>query len=227
VLALQKKTAALPVAKPPVVPVDDSVAITSIDLEDEADFGDFILLGANLVGSSATQVVIERAHIKQSRCNALNLIKSKLADVILQDCDLSNGQWLDCKFNRVEIIGAKLTGLHLVNGDFTDLKMSSCAGEMVQFHGSTFKRCLLQDCQLKGADFRFCNLEGAALRRCDLTGAEFYGAKLNGADLRDCDLSGLKAHPEDLKGAIIDADQAAMLGRQFALLLGIDVRDVI
>lgn len=222
---MQKKNTSKSIIKPPAIPSEANGVLDELLLEDEADFGDFVLSSASLIGLQHSNLVIERALFKQTRCNTLILDKSKLADVAMRGCDLSNAQWTNCVFSRIELTDCKLTGIQLGDSAFTDLKVTDCGGELIQMHGSTFKNSMFQNCQLKEADFRFCNLEGVVFRECDLTGAEFYNAKLVGADLRECELAGIKANWEDFRGIIISAEQASMLGKHFAHLLGIDVRD--
>lgn len=209
--------------KKPVLPSNSSAALDQLDLEDGTEYGDFILNGQNLIGQSFERVIIERAIFKLVRCSSLNLAKANLADMRFDTCDLSNAEWQDAKLTRCEIADCKITGLHVINAEIADVLMRGCTGDLVQFQGSAFKRVIFQNCQLRGADFRFTNLEGVIFQDCDLQEAEFYEAKLGGTDFRTSNIMGIKAHPTDLKGAIIDSDQAALLGRHFAKLLEMEV----
>lgn len=211
--------------KQPVIPAKTTAPLSSLELADDTEYGDFLLNGQSLVGQSFERVTIERSLLKLVRGSALNLTKSKLVDLRFETCDLSNSEFQDSKFTRVEMIDCKITGMHATDADIGDLLMQNCTGELVHFHDSVFKRVVFQGCHLRGADFRYCNLEGAIFKDCDLQEAEFYEAKLARADFRSSNIIGIKAHPADLRGAIIDSDQAAMLGRHFATLLGMDVKE--
>jgi uncharacterized protein YjbI with pentapeptide repeats len=211
--------------KPPVLPAKDTAPILSIILDDESEHANFVLSQCDLSSQNSRFVIVESAWLKQVRFNNCQLTKLRLSDVRLEQCDMSNAQWLECKINRVEIVDCKLTGFRMIDADASDCRFQNCIGELVQSHGSTFKKTAFKDCQLKGADFRFCNLEGATFSNCDLRDAEFYNAKLSGTDFRSSELMGIKAQPEDLKGAIIDSDQASALGRHFASLLGLVVKE--
>lgn len=213
------------IIKPPSLPAKSTAPLSNLDLADDTEYGDFILSGQSLIGQSFERVTIERSLFKLVRCSALNLAKSKLVDIRFETCDLSNSEFEGGKFTRVEMTDCKITGMHVTNADISDLLLQSCTGELVQFHDSVFKRVVFQGCQLRGADFRYCNLEGSVFKDCDLQEAEFYEAKLAGADFRSSNIMGIKAHPADLKGAIIDSDQAALLGRHFATLLGLEVKE--
>jgi len=213
------------IVKQPTLPAKATAPLNSLELAADTEYGDFLLNGQSLVGQSFERVTIERALFKLVRCSALNLTKSKLVDIRFETCDLSNSEFQDSKFTRVEMVDCKITGLHITDADIGDLLLQSCTGELAHFHDSVFKRVVFQGCYLRGADFRYCNLEGAVFKDCDLQEAEFYEAKLAGVDFRSSNIMGIKAHPADLKGAIIDSDQAAMLGRHFATLLGMEVKE--
>jgi uncharacterized protein YjbI with pentapeptide repeats len=209
----------------PLLPPAGAEALTEINLVDDADFGDFVLSRASLIGQELDLLVIERARFDTVRCNSLILNKPRLADLRFEKCDLSNAQWCEGKLSRIEIIDSKITGFRAVDCELNDCLFQNCGGELMQFHGSVFKKCVFKNCQLKGVDFRFCNLESCVFLDCDLHDVEYYDAKLNGTDFRGSYIAGLKVHAADLQGIILDGDQASFLGRYFASLLGVDVRE--
>lgn len=143
--------------KSPTLPSKSTTPLSNLDLADDTEYGDFILSGQSLVGQSFERVTIERSLFKLVRCSALNLAKSKLVDIRFETCDLSNSEFEDGKFTRVEMTDCKITGMHVTDTDIGDLLLQSCTGELVQFHDSVFKRVVFQGCQLRGADFRYCN----------------------------------------------------------------------
>lgn len=211
--------------KPPALPAKDTAPLASMSLGDEAEYTNFVLNQYNLSGQESRFVIFDCAWLKQVRFNDSQLTKLRLSDIRFDGCDMSNAQWVELKISRAEIVDCKLTGFKAPDSDASDCTFLNCIGELVQFHDSTFKKTVFQSCQLKGVDFRFCNLEGSAFIDCDLREAEFYNAKLSGTDFRSSELMGIKARPEDLKGAIISSEQAATLGRHFAVLLGLVVKD--
>lgn len=219
------KTVGKITTKPPSLPAKSVATLAALDLADDTEYGDFVLQAQSIVGQTFDRVTIERAFLKQVRWSTTTLAKSKLVDIRFENCDLSNSEFQDGKFTRVEMVDCKVTGLHITDAEIGDLLMQNCTGGPVQFHDSVFKRTMFHTCNLRSADFRFCNLEGAVFKDCDLQEAEFYEAKLMGADFRSSNIMGIKAHPADLKGAVIDSDQAALLGRHFATLLGMEVKE--
>ncbi|MBU6454085.1 MAG: pentapeptide repeat-containing protein [Cyanobacteria bacterium REEB67] len=211
--------------KLPSLPPVGCDALGEIVFVDDADYGDFVLSRASLIGQAFSLLVIERARFENVRCNSFILNKPRLADLRLENCDLSNAQWCEGKLSRIEIVDSKMTGFRAVDSELSDCLFQNCSGELMQFHGSVFKKCLFKNCQFKTADFRFCNLEGCVFLDCDLHDVEYYDAKLSGTDFRGSYMAGLKVHPGDLQGVVLDGDQASFLGRYFANLLGVDVRE--
>lgn len=212
--------------KPPALPIDgDAGNTTEIELLDESEHVNVVLLQIDLSDREARFPAIECARLTQVRFSGTQLKKPRLSDVRFERCDLSNAEWPQCKINRAEFVDCKLTGFKLVDADVSNCRFQNCVGELVQLHGSKFKTSLFENCHLRGVDFRFCDLESTTFIKCDLRGAEFYDARLKGADLRGCQLKGMKARAHDLKGAVINSQQAFDLCTDFALLLGIDIKD--
>jgi uncharacterized protein YjbI with pentapeptide repeats len=212
--------------KPPMLPGPEiSPNANQIKLLDETEYASFVLTNYDLSDQEARYVIFECALLTQVRLNNCRLPKLKMRDIRFDKCDLSNVEWFECKIDRMEIFDSKLTGFKAVDADLANSTFQNCVGELVQMQGSKFKSTVFQNCKLKGIDFRYSNLEGATFIDCDLREAEFYDAKLKGADFRGSDLIGIKARPEDLKGAIINSQQAFDLGKHFALLLGIEIKE--
>lgn len=214
------------VPKRPALPApDEAVAITDIELIDEAEFCGFALNQLDLFDIEAASVVMERARLDQIRFHGSRLPKLRLLDAQLKKCDLSNSYFAECSFNRSEFLDCKLTGFRAIEAYIADCKFQNCVGDLLQFQATKFRTTVFQKCHFRNADFRFCDLTATKFEGCDLRRAEFYDAKLQGADFRGSDLTEIKARPEDLKGIIITSQQAFDLSIQFATMLGIEIND--
>jgi uncharacterized protein YjbI with pentapeptide repeats len=142
-----------------------------------------------------------------------------LVDVRLRGCDLSNADWQQPNFHRVEFESCNLTGINLVRGQMIHTRFDRSKMLLAQFAQTKFTACAFHDCGLEQVDFSGADLRHVLFEGCNLSQARFFGANLHGADLRKSNLTELGVTAHDLRGAIVDAAQLIY----FAPLLGLDV----
>jgi uncharacterized protein YjbI with pentapeptide repeats len=134
-----------------------------------------------------------------------------LSDVRIENSDLAN---IDCSasnFERVEIIGTRLTGALWNEAQWKSVLFRECRMDLVMARMATMQDCVFEDCNLTQADFYAADMAGAIFRRCDFSRADIAQAKLTGADIRDCRIDGMRGMPAAMDGLIISPDQAALL----------------
>lgn len=149
--------------------------------------------------------------------------------VRIRDCrfdggDLSNLRAGASTLVRARVSGARLTGLHWVDGELRDVAFVGCRADLAVLRSSAFTAVLFQDCDLTGADFSGADLTGARFVDCDLTGTRFAEARLRGAELSGCTLADIDgvAH---LAGAVVERTDLASLAYALAGGLGVEIRD--
>jgi uncharacterized protein YjbI with pentapeptide repeats len=169
----------------------------------------------------ATNVKIDRGWWENVNLNEAKLEKLKLTDVRWEECVMSNAEMYMANWQRVEILGSKLTGLELVSPILEDVMIKECSAHYLQMRFGKTKRLIFESCDLKKADFQGTDLSGCLFRNCDLSDAEFSGAKLANTDLRGCNVENIRIGPAEIRGAIVNTTQALYL----AGLLGIEIED--
>ncbi|MEM8668039.1 MAG: pentapeptide repeat-containing protein [Planctomycetota bacterium] len=152
------------------------------------------LHGAQLAGAKWAGLKLADAHLKSA-----NLSGADLSDSVIQNTVA----------DEVQLSGAKLDRVCLLNCDFreSDLQASdgrNLSSQNVDFSGanlrsSDFSFAALENCRLNDADLRDCCLFSADLRNSDLT-----GANLTGADLRQTKLHDALLIRQPLREALLD-----------------------
>ena len=80
----------------------------------------------------------------------------------------------------------------------------------------------LTDSDFSSAALSGCTLGTTSLSRCLLVARSSLGTLFHGMDLSDSDISGISLSGGELRGAKVNLEQAAMLGR---LLAGVAVKE--
>jgi uncharacterized protein YjbI with pentapeptide repeats len=142
-----------------------------------------------------------------------------LNDVRIESSDLAN---IDCSaaaFERVEIIGTRLTGAICNEAQWKSVLFRECRMDLAMARMAVMQDCVFEDCNLTQADFYAADLTKAIFRRCDLSRADMAQAKLTGADLRDCRIDGMRGTPAAMEGLTISPDQAVLLISLFGVIV--------
>jgi uncharacterized protein YjbI with pentapeptide repeats len=216
------------VAKQPLKPRLQCVANTpgdsSFSCDDLLDIDK--ITARRLVDCSLADYVRRDLSLEQSICEKVSFTASRLPlmttrDVRFLRCDMANARWIRSFWDRVEIVGCRLTGFDVTQAIMKDIIIRDCQADFACFRFATFKKTVcFEGCSLKEANFQGADLRGVSFRNCDLREAEMSQAKLLGADIRDSKIEGIKVAPEALRGVVVDVMQAAYL----AGLLGLIVR---
>jgi uncharacterized protein YjbI with pentapeptide repeats len=142
-----------------------------------------------------------------------------LSDVCIQCSDLAN---IDCSastFERIEIIGTRLTGAIWNEAQWKSVLFRECRMDLAMARMAVMQDCVFEDCNLTQADLYAADLTGAIFRRCDLSRADIAQAKLAGADIRDCRIDGMRGTPAVMDGLTISPDQAVLLITLFGVMV--------
>lgn len=90
--------------------------------------------------------------------------------------------------------------------EIIDLQGENLQGESFRDHLDSLEKAKFQGANLKEANFRGVNLQGAEFQGADLKGANLHsanlrGARFQGADLKDANLQSADLHETNFKGA--------------------------
>ncbi len=155
-------------------------------------------------------------NVSLSDTNARKLL---LSDVRIQGSDFAN---IDCaagSFERVEVIGTRLTGAIWNEAKWKSVLFRECRMDLAMARMAVTQDCVFENCNLTQADFYAADLTGAIFRRCDLSRADIALAKLTGADIRDCRIDGMRGTPAAMEGLTISPDQAVLLISLFGVIV--------
>ena len=143
-----------------------------------------------------------------------------LSDVRIENSDLANIDYTGSTFERVEIIGSRLTGAICNESQWKSVLFRECRLDLATMRMAAMQDRVFEDCNITQADLYAADLTGALFRRSDLSRADIAQANLTRADIRDCRIDGMRGTPAGMEGLIISPDQAALL----ITLFGVTVR---
>jgi uncharacterized protein YjbI with pentapeptide repeats len=214
--------------KPPLKPRLQCVANTpgdsSLTCDDLLDIDK--IAARRLVDCSLADYVGRDVALERSICEKVSFTESRLPQLAIRDvrflkCDMANARWKGSFWNRVEIVGCRLTGFDASQAIMQNVLFKDCQADFACFRFATFKKTVcFEGCSLKESNFQGADLRGVSFRNCNLSSVEMSQAKLLGADIRDSKIDGIRVSPEALRGVVVDVFQAAYL----AGLLGLIVR---
>lgn len=141
------------------------------------------------------------------------------ADVIFEECDLSNCDLRECVFHRCIFKKCRLTGIDLSFGTFCDVVFQHCQCAYANLNGTKWERCLLDSCMFRESAIHELKWKDLNIHACDLTGSEFFHTKLAGLDLSDSNIEGITVELKDLRGLIVNSMQAVSLSQLLGLII--------
>jgi uncharacterized protein YjbI with pentapeptide repeats len=190
-------------------------------LEDGAEYVAMVMEDCDFRGQSAESVVFDGVLFQHSSLNRSRLVRTRISDTKLEASDLSETIWQKARWNRVEFIGCRLTGIQLPEFNGQDVLFKGCPMEGAMFTTGRFRSVRFERCNLRSSLFEKMDLTGTTFSGCDLTGADLLGSTLKGVDFRGSGLVDMRVEGRQLQGTIIDPLQSI----QVASLLGISVRE--
>ncbi len=131
----------------------------------------------------------------------LFLFLPALAHAYCSDPPAPGVEWQRCFFEKRELTGADLSGAHIKDSNFRQVKMSGALFTGAEVYRAGFSEADLANTDFSGArlieaDFSHANLSGALFIR-----SELRGVRLQGVGLRNADLTGAKLDRAALLGA--------------------------
>lgn len=142
--------------------------------------------GAEIPALTLTGAVMEGVSLAQAKIQT-----SRLRDVRLVKCDLSNAVLRGFEGRRVEFIDCRLLGMKAIECRWQDVLVENCDARYAQFNSGVVRSCEFKSTRLDEADFRGANLEGTVFSDSSLRRADLSGANLNTANVRSADIDGL------------------------------------
>lgn len=200
----------------------DRVAARSARLGAEGRYAGVHIVGADLGGADAPHVDVAQVRLESVTLSFAQMTHATVRDCVIDRGDLANLATRAATLIRVEIRGARLTGVQIVDSVLGDVVFDEAKIDLGSFRFSRFRRVLFRGCNLQRADFTGADIRGVRFTDCDLAGAQFSQVKAAGASFANCLLDGVGG-VASLAGASVRASDLLALSQVFATALGIEV----
>ena len=191
-------------------------------VESHGVYEEVLIEDVPLRGTIAKHLCCEHSYFRQVDLSKSRWDSVELGDVLVDNCQLSNAVWCNCRIERVALRRSQLTGFAAADGKFQADQFGRCKMNLSVFHDTHFVDCRFEKCDLREADFQGASIRRTIFRECDLRGARFPAVMLEEVDLRGSHLAGLDIESAALRSTIIDPSQLA----DVANILGLDVRNL-
>lgn len=136
-------------------------------------------LGADLRGAEFLHTVMDGADLSETRCQRVTFEKMRLDDATFHRARMDGACFANGSAQRVMLIGTRAR-----RSRWTSVTMSDGRASGADLRGAEFRQCNLVAWDARGAQ-----LNGALFESCDMRRARFCGASLKRVCIgRDCDL---------------------------------------
>jgi uncharacterized protein YjbI with pentapeptide repeats len=200
------------------------MALLASELFEGAALRNTLLLGVDLNGVSAKNLLFESSKISRGSFLSAELDSAQLVSVVVEDCEMSGLLTPFSTFQRVEFKSCRMTGWQAGEGLVEDTLFDGCKMDLVSFRFGKLKSVIFRSCLLRAADFHGCSFTDVSFEKCDLAGAEFRQCSVASLDLRTSEIAKIR-YVEGLKGATIEPSQLMDLAPLLARSAGLKVTD--
>jgi uncharacterized protein YjbI with pentapeptide repeats len=183
------------------------------DLSDSIFNGDFS-------GQAHEDATMERSHVTGAQFTGAILCRSRLTDMLFENCDFSGSDLDETSATRVEFRDCRMSGVMLTRSALRDVRFAGCRLDDANFRMSEAKAVAFEDADLRRSDFYASDLTGTRFFDCDLTSAEFSKATAASVRFHGSTLHDLKGG-QYLAGAVIESAQ--VLPVALAVLAGLQI----
>jgi uncharacterized protein YjbI with pentapeptide repeats len=193
--------------------IDQRGAALPEELSDSIFNGDFS-------GQAHEDATMERSHVTGAQFTGAVLCRSRLTDMLFENCDFSGSDLDETSATRVEFRDCRMSGVVLTRSSFRDVRFAGCRLDDANFRMSETKAVVFEDDDLRRSDFYAADITGTRFFDCDLSGADFSKATAAGVRFHGSTLHDLKGG-QHLAGAAIESAQ--VLPVALAVLAGLQI----
>ncbi len=176
--------------------------------------------GAVLSDASASRLQFDTCVLTRIELDRSKLPNLRMVDVRVEKSSAANGTWASPSLRRVEIIGSRLTGLTINEGELSDVVFRECKADFMQIASSRIRDVRFENCVLAEAEFRECTLERVAFSGCDMRNVNLAQARLIEIDLRGSGIAGLMLDAAQLGSLTVDPSQAMVILQMLGAKVG-------
>ncbi|VVE71171.1 Secreted effector protein PipB2 [Pandoraea captiosa] len=156
---------------------------------------------ANFEGADLRDACFRSADLSSARMVNADLRGATFSHTVMTSADLSDARCQGIEFAKVRADGATFHRAHLHGTQITSSSACGIALVCARAKRSRWMAVAMRNGRATGADLR-----GAEFRQCDLAGWDARGAKLNGAHFESCDMRGVRFSGASLKRIVVGPD---------------------
>jgi uncharacterized protein YjbI with pentapeptide repeats len=145
-----------------------------------------------------------------------------MADVLLEDCDLSGTTFAETALRRVTFRRCRMSGVVAPDLGATELRVIDCKADGIWLRAARLELCELVECDLTGSDWYAARVRDSWIVRCDLSDSELSAVDMDGVALHGSTFAGANG-VGSLRNVVIGPDQVLDLALPVLATLGVRV----
>ncbi|MGM0123274.1 hypothetical protein IGI37_000640 [Enterococcus sp. AZ194] len=205
----------------PVAPILPELTTQDFYLEDEAFFQGLKVEDVDLSYDGCNNLAIREAHFKRLTMQRTRLERFECSNIVFENCDLSNLEWIGGSFQQCLFKQCKLTGTNFAESFLRDCQFEDCMATFSSFSDTKLKAVTFTNCHLTDSEFVEVNWQHFTLEKNQLTGSSWFHTKLSGLNLSANTFDSISLSQELMRGLIVNQEQAIVI----AMGLGLVVED--
>ena len=205
---------------PPDLPAATSFEAFNLDRFTAESYELATIEGAVLLDAPATRLQFDTCILTRIELDRSTLTNLRMLDVRIAKSSIANGIWAKPSLRRIEIIGSRLTGLRVTEGELSDVLFQECKADFLQLVSSRIRDVRFENCILAEAEFSESTIERVTFTGCDLRNADLTHAKLIDVDLRGAKIEGLMLDAAQLGSLTVDPSQAMVILQMLGAKVG-------
>ncbi|EOL44750.1 pentapeptide repeat protein [Enterococcus phoeniculicola] len=203
----------------PAAPILPALTNSDIYLEDEAIFQGIHAADLDLSYDTCSNLVIREAHLQRLVMQRTQLERFECSNVIFENCDLSNLEWIAGSFQQVLFKQCKLTGTNFAESYLRDCQFDNCLATLSSFSNTNLKTVTFSNCELTDSEFVEVTWKQLVLEENQLTGSSWFHTKLAHLNLSTNTFDSIALSQEWMKGLIVNQEQAIVIAMGLGLVI--------
>ena len=215
-----KKPNAKRLVDPPDLPPATSLEALDLDCFAADSYELAAIEKAALNDASASRLQFDTCVLTRIEFDRSKLSNLRMIDVRVEKSSAANGVWASPSLRRIEIIGSRLTGLTITEGELSDIVFRDCKADFLQILSSRIRDVRFENCVIAEAEFRESTIERVTFTGCDMRNTNLAQARLTEVDLRGSRIEGLVLDAAQLGSLTVDPAQAIVVLQMLGAKVG-------
>lgn len=188
-------------------------------LEDEESFIGSELSNTDQSYGEASSLLIRDSHLRGITMQRATLERFECSNVIVENCDFSNLEWIGGSFHQVLFKQCKLTGINFAESYLRDCQFENCLTEFSSFNTTKLDSTAFIDCRLDNSEFEQVTWKNLLFEGCFLSSTVWFDTSLNGLDLTKNKFQSIALSRELISGLIVNQEQALTIAETFGMII--------